>query len=139
MLDQRTCVTLSVACVIVLSWPVAEADQQVTPQARLERLRIGLEALETFVRTPRRWQDARPRRVEYYCDDGPFFIPHAPVNRQVLIPVSRLRDGKAPILHETTHALLTLPQGRRPLAWLTEGLYVAKAVSREKGIPEWNG
>jgi hypothetical protein len=107
-------------------------------KALVQRLRIGLEALETFVRTPRRWQDARPRRVEYYFDDGPFFIPHATANRQVLIPASRLRDGKAPILHETTHALLTPPQGRRPLAWLTEGLaaYVAKAVSREKGIPE---
>jgi len=60
------------------------------------------------------------------------------VDGQVLIPVSRLRDGRAPILHETTHALLRLPQGRRPLAWLTEGLaaYVAKAVSAEAGIPE---
>jgi hypothetical protein len=55
-----------------------------------------------------------------------------------LIPISRLRDGKAPILHETTHAMLTPPQGRRPQAWLTEGIaaYVAKAVSQQKGIPE---
>lgn len=59
-------------------------------------------------------------------------------NGQVLIPVVRLRDGQAPILHETTHSLLTLPQGRRPLAWLTEGLagYVAKAVSAQTGIEE---
>ena len=65
-------------------------------------------------------------------------MPHATVNRQVLVPVSRLRDGKAPLLHETTHVLLTPPQGRRPLAWLTEGIaaYVAKSVSAEKHMPE---
>jgi hypothetical protein len=97
-----------------------------------------VESLEAFVHTPRRWQEARRRRVEYYFDDGPFFVPHATVNRQVLVPVSRLRDGKAPILHETTHALLTPPQGRRAVAWLIEGIavYAAKAVSREKAIPE---
>jgi hypothetical protein len=90
------------------------------------------------VRTPRRWQNPRQRGVTYFFDDRPFFIPHATVNQQVLVPVSRLRDGKAPLLHEATHALLTLPQGRRPLAWLTEGIaaYVAKTVSAETGIPE---
>jgi hypothetical protein len=80
----------------------------------------------------------RSPRVEYFFKDGPFFVPHATVSGQVLIPIVRLRDGQAPLLHETTHALLTLPQGRRPLAWLTEGAaaYVAKAVSAETGIPE---
>ncbi len=107
-------------------------------QIVVDRLGAGIAALESFVHTPRRWQDARQRRVTYFFDDAPFFIPHATINRQVLVPVSRLRDGKAPLLHETTHALLTPPQGRRPLAWLTEGLatYVAKAVSASTGMPE---
>jgi hypothetical protein len=107
-------------------------------QSVVERLVIGVAALESFVHTPRPWQNPRQRGVTYFFDDALFFIPHATINRQVLLPVSRLRDGKAPLLHETTHALLTPPQGRRPLPWLTEGIaaYVAKSVSAEKGIPE---
>jgi len=107
-------------------------------KATVDRLGSGIAALEAFLHIPRRWQDGRQRRVEYFFEEGPFFVPHATVNRQVLLPISRLRDGKAPLLHETTHALLTPPQGRRPLAWLTEGLaaYVAKSVSRQTGIAE---
>ncbi len=103
----------------------------------VDRLGKGVEALEAFLHLPRKWQDSQRRRIDYFFDTGGFFIPHAR-NRQVLLPVSRLRDGKAPLLHETTHALLTPPQGRRPFAWLSEGLadYVAKAVSAASGIPE---
>ena len=107
-------------------------------EALVQQLVTGVAALKAFVHAPRRWQDSRQQSVTYFFDDAPFFIPHATINRQVLVPVSRLRDGKAPLLHETTHALLTPPQGRRPLAWLTEGIagYVAKAVSAEKGMRE---
>jgi hypothetical protein len=122
----------------VTAWFSAGAMSQEEMKALVDRLSIGVAKLEAFVHTPRGWQDSGRQPVEYYFDSGAFFIPHATVNRQVLIPISRLRDKKAPILHETTHALLTPPQGRRPLAWLTEGLaaYVAKAVSRETGIQE---
>lgn len=104
----------------------------------LDRMKKGLEALEAFLHAPRPWQDPPRPRVEYFFVSGPFFVPHANPKRQVMIPVVRLRDGQAPILHETTHALLSLPQGRRPSAWLSEGLaaYVAKAVSAETAIHE---
>lgn len=107
-------------------------------QSLTDRLQKGVEALEAFLHVPRRWQDTSAHRIDYFFDSGAFFIPHATTSRQVLVPVLRLRDGKAPILHETTHALLTPPQGRRPLAWLTEGLatYVAKSVSAVSGIRE---
>lgn len=104
----------------------------------LRRLETAVTTIETFVHVPRPWQETRRRRVEYFFEEGPFFVPHATINRQVLMPIVRLRDGEAPILHETTHALLTPPQGHRPLVWLTEGVatYVAKAISQEKQIPE---
>jgi hypothetical protein len=123
---------------LVTAWFSSGAMTQEEMQRIVERLVTGLDALESSVRTPRRWQDTRQRRVTYFFDDAAFFIPHATVNRHVLVPVSRLRDGKAPLLHETTHALLTPPQGRRPLAWLTEGIaaYVAKSVSAQKDMPE---
>jgi hypothetical protein len=123
---------------LVSAWFSSGAMTQEQMQSVVERLVTGINAIESFVHTPRRWQDSRQRRVTYFFDDAAFFVPHATVNRQVLMPVSRLRDGKAPLLHETTHALLTPPQGRRPLAWLTEGIaaYVAKSVSAEKGVAE---
>jgi hypothetical protein len=122
----------------VTAWFSSGAMTAEEMQGVVERLVTGVAAIESFVRTPRRWQTSRQRGVTYFFDDAPFFIPHATINRQVLVPVSRLRDGKAPLLHETTHALLTPPQGRRPLAWLTEGIaaYVAKSVSAEKGMKE---
>jgi hypothetical protein len=122
----------------VTAWFSSGAMTAEEMQGVVGRLVTGVAAIESFVHTPRRWQNSRQRGVTFFFDDAPFFIPHATINRQVLMPVSRLRDGKAPLLHETTHALLTPPQGRRPLAWLTEGIaaYVAKSVSAEKGMPE---
>ncbi len=122
----------------ITAWFAPDAMPPEEMNVLVVRLANGVQALEAFLHLPRGWQDSRQRRVDYFFDAGPFFIPHATVNRQVLIPVSRLRDGLAPVLHETTHALLTPPQGRRPLAWLTEGLaaYVAKAVSAASAIPE---
>jgi len=122
----------------ITAWFSPKAMPREDMNVLVDRLGKGVAALEAFLHTPRRWQESRPRRVEYFFDDGPFFIPHATVSGQVLIPMTRLREGQAPILHETTHALLSPPQGRRPLAWLTEGLaaYVAKSVAAQTGIEE---
>lgn len=122
----------------ITAWFSPEAMPPEDMKLLLDRMKNGLEALEAFLHAPRPWQDPPRRRVEYFFVSGPFFVPHVNLMRQVMIPVVRLRDGQAPILHETTHALLSLPQGRRPLAWLTEGLaaYVAKVVSAEAAIHE---
>ena len=122
----------------VTAWFSSGAMTSEEMQSVVERLVREVAALESFVHAPRRWQNPRQRSFTYFFDDAAFFIPHATINRQVLVPVGRLRDGKAPLLHETTHALLTPPQGRRPLAWLSEGIaaYVAKSVSAETGMPE---
>ncbi|HWB31136.1 MAG TPA: hypothetical protein VG736_11590 [Vicinamibacterales bacterium] len=122
----------------VTAWLSKDAMSASEMQDVLRRVETAVTTIETFVHVPRPWQKTRNRRVEYFFEEGPFFVPHATINRQVLMPVVRLRDGQAPILHETTHALLTPPQGHRPFAWLTEGVatYVAKAISQEKQIPE---
>jgi hypothetical protein len=52
--------------------------------------------------------------------------------------MARVRDGRAPFLHEATHELLASKRGGvRPL-WLTEGMadYVARLVAEESGITE---
>jgi hypothetical protein len=118
------------------AWFAPDALPSEDTKVLLDNMARGLKALEAFLHTPRAWENPRKDRVEYFFVGGPFFVPHVNLKRQVMIPVIRLRDGQAPILHETTHALLPLPQGRRPLAWLTEGVaaYVAKVVSAETGI-----
>jgi hypothetical protein len=122
----------------VTAWFSKDAMSASEMQDVLRRLETAVTTIEAFVHVPRPWQEASKRRVEYFFEEGPFFVPHATINRQVLMPIVRLRDGQAPILHETTHALLAPPQGRRPFAWLSEGVatYVAKAISHEKHIPE---
>jgi hypothetical protein len=122
----------------VTAWLSKDAMSASEMQDVLRRVETAVTTIETFVHVPRPWQETRKRRVEYFFEEGPFFVPHATINRQVLMPIVRLRDGQAPILHETTHALLAPPLGRRPFAWLSEGVatYVAKAISHEKHIPE---
>jgi hypothetical protein len=122
----------------ITAWFAPEAMPPEDMKLLLDRMDRGLKALEAFLHAPRAWQSPRRDRVEYFFVSGPFFVPHVNLKGQVMIPLVRLRDGQAPILHETTHALLPLPQGRRPLAWLTEGVaeYVAKAVSADTGIRE---
>lgn len=122
----------------ITAWFSPDAATPADMKLLVERMKRGVDALELFLHAPRKWQDPPRRRVEYFFVSGPFFVPHANLKGQVIVPVVRLRDGQAPLLHETTHVLLSPPQGRRPLAWLTEGLaaYAAKAVSEETGIPE---
>jgi hypothetical protein len=86
----------------VTAWFSKDAMSASEMQDVLRRLDTAVTTIEAFVHVPRPWQEARKRRVEYFFEEGPFFVPHATINRQVLMPIVRLRDGQAPILHETT-------------------------------------
>lgn len=93
------------------------------------------------------WQAVPKGRITYYLSDD-VFVAHASGRSAVFVPMARVKDGRAPFLHEATHELLAstrvglpgtagaLPV-RRPL-WLTEGLpdYVARLVAAELGITE---
>lgn len=93
------------------------------------------------------WQTVRGERIAFYLSDDAF-VSHASGRAAVFVPMARVKDGRAPYLHEATHELLassaTSPGGpgagatlRRPL-WLTEGLpdYIAQLVAADVGVPE---
>ena len=91
------------------------------------------------------WQAVPKGRITYYLSDDTF-VAHASGRGAVFIPMARVRDGRAPFLHEATHELLASKRTdsasagsvtRRPL-WLTEGMadYVARTVAADVGITE---
>jgi hypothetical protein len=125
------------------------APRDTLPRTRLEALADSLDrgfaAMRHYIGAPYSWQRLGGNKVTYYLA-ADRFISHATTYNAVFIPVSRVREGTAPLLHEAAHVLL-MPnppyfgdefadstEGRRldnlrPL-WLTEGLadVVAQAV-----------
>jgi hypothetical protein len=94
------------------------------------------------------WQLVPKGKITYYLVDDAF-VAHASGRSAVFVPMARVRDGRAPFLHEATHELLASRRNEpssargsatpvvRPL-WLTEGLpdYIARLVAQESGITE---
>lgn len=113
------------------------------------RLNQGIDAVDAFTHSPRRWQ-RNPARIDYYFPPGRFVSYTRPVSARVFIALPRLLAGGAPLLHETAHVLLSpsaeliVAHGGRfgaeddERAWLVEGLatYVAMSVAKAANVPE---
>ena len=133
---------------VVLFTPAGAVDDK-EEIALLERLDKGIGELRALVGR-HSWQVVGDERISYYvCDER--FVAHASGRAAVFIPLARLRDGRAPYLHEAGHELLaTFSQPvspdparlerirtSRPL-WLTEGLAdnVALTAASRAGVVE---
>jgi hypothetical protein len=91
------------------------------------------------------WQ-AVPKGKITYCLSDDSFVSHASGRSAVFVSMARVRDGRAPFLHEATHELLAskrreAPSGGPPVLrplWLTEGLpdYIARLVAADLGMTE---
>jgi hypothetical protein len=127
---------------IILWFPpsLSRADAE----ALMGRLDSAVEALWRRVGV-HDWQQVPKGKINYYLHDDAF-VAHASGRSAVFVPMARVKDGRAPFLHEATHELLastrTAPADgmapvRRPL-WLTEGLadYIARLVADQLGISE---
>jgi hypothetical protein len=93
------------------------------------------------------WQAVSKGKITYYLHDDAF-VAHASGRSAVFMPMARVKDVRAPFLHETVHELLASRRRasatsgdatpvRYPL-WLTEGMadYVARVVADQLGIIE---
>jgi len=88
------------------------------------------------------WQSVPKGTITYYLSEDSF-VAHASGRAAVFVPMARVRDGRAPFLHEATHELLASTRtdrgspSRRPL-WLTEGLpdYFARLAAADAGMTE---
>jgi hypothetical protein len=122
------------------SLPRADAD------ALVRRLDPAVEGLWRQVGV-HDWQAVPKGKITYYLHDDAF-VAHASGHSAVFVPMARVKDGRAPFLHEATHELLA---SRRPTSatsskakpvryplWLTEGLaeYIARLVADQLGIIE---
>jgi len=119
---------------------LARADAE----ALLARLDPGVAGLWRRVGT-HAWQAVREGKLTYYLSEDAF-VAHASGRGVVFVPMARVRDGRAPFLHEATHELLAStrvdeasrgPRTLRPL-WLTEGMpdYIARLVAADVGTTE---
>lgn len=138
---------------LVVLWTPAGALTEAETRQLVDRLDKGVAALRTLIgRHP--WQAVRDQRIVFYVSEEPF-VAHSKGDEVVMIPLARVRDGRAPFLHETAHALTAraiserVPADRRdpsvfgklratrPL-WLIEGLadYLAKSVMASSGLTE---
>src|SRR5215469_5965276 len=93
------------------------------------------------------WQAVPKGKITYYLHDDAF-VAHASGRSAVFVPMARVKDGRAPFLHEATHELLASKNngpssagGARPAfrpIWLMEGLpdYIARVVADEQGMTE---
>ncbi len=108
-------------------------------------LDAAVPALQRFIGGPYPWQRLGEQKIVFYFAPGEF-VAHAQ-NANVFVALSRLRSGRAPLLHETVH-VLTLPstpyypwelgdaavieraRARHPL-WFAEGYadHAAKTVA----------
>jgi len=113
-------------------------------------LNKGIEAILAVTHSPRSWQHV-PATITYYFHRE-MAISHADApNSRLFIAFPRLKDAQAPLLHETTHVVLS--PDRSYIAahpeifeaatgdgsvWLGEGLptYVGYSAARLSGVAE---
>lgn len=112
----------------------------------LDTLNIGVVAAERFIKAPHAWQVHQKGLPYTFYFRPESFISHASAAGFVSIPFWRIKQGKAPWLHEAVHEMLNTNAGNwfnesipedvwaknMPL-WLSEGLpdYISMQVSQK--------
>lgn len=129
----------------VVAWFPRDSMPEAQMRALVASLDAALPALQRFIGAPYPWQRLGEQRIVYYFAPGQF-VAHVQ-DSAVFVALARVRNGTAPLLHETVH-VLTLPstpyypwelgdsaevervRARHPL-WFAEGYadYAAKAVA----------
>jgi len=135
----------------VIVWLPPEALSEPQRQELVDHLDRGVTALRVLIGA-QPWQRLREQKLTYYISPE-CFVAHATGRGVVLMPLARLREGRAPFLHESAHELLfpqppsapddpshaetRVPLASRPV-WLIEGMadYVAQTVAAETGFAE---
>ena len=135
----------------VICWFPADSLSDRRMNEIAEMINAGVSAAERFIHAPLAWQKHRFEHpyVFYFRNDS--FISHASGADFVSIPFWRIKNGKAPWLHEAIHEMLNTATGdwqdttkfseskwksNMPL-WLFEGMpdYISLEVSRLNHLP----
>lgn len=116
----------------VIAWFPKDSLSIDRMKAIVDTLNLGISLAQQFFQAPQEWQQFSDDTIHYFfVPDN--FISHTTERAEILIPFWRIKNAKAPWLHETMHILLRSKKGNwneastinayfsRPL-WLAEGL-----------------
>jgi len=118
----------------------------------VEMINRGISGAEKFIRAPLPWQVHKPGNPFTFYFRYDKFVSHASHEGFVSIPFWRIKDGKAPWLHEVVHEMLNTKNGdwyqnitredratNLPL-WLSEGLaeYISIQVSLQYDLARFD-
>jgi hypothetical protein len=119
----------------------------------LDTLNTGVVAAENLIKAPLAWQVQQETMPYTYYFRLDTFISHASGAGFVSIPFWRIKQGRAPWLHEAVHEMLNTKAGawtnasvpdevwknNMPL-WLSEGLadYISLRVSQDHHLPQYD-
>lgn len=137
----------------VVAWFPKDSLSSQRMQGIVDTLNLGIMKVEALMGAPFSWQVFANKPVVYYFSPEKF-VSHASWDGFVYIPFWRIKENKAPWLHEALHLLLRTNTGswsdvavdeRRALMplWLTEGLpdYLSAKVAYANNFPRfdlWN-
>src|SRR5947209_7315108 len=85
-------------------WLPPEALSEPQRQELVDNLDRGVTALRALIGA-HPWQRLHEQKITYYISPERF-VAHATGRGVVLMPLARLREGRAPFLHESAHELL---------------------------------
>lgn len=134
----------------VIAWFPKDSLSEKRMNEIADMINIGISSAEKFIRTPLPWQIHQPGDPYTFYFRFDRFISHASGAGFISIPFWRIKDGKAPWLHETMHEMLGTKSGswfstnvtekewsaNMPL-WLFEGVpdYISLEVSLSENLP----
>lgn len=90
----------------------------------------GIKATEKFIHAPLPWQLHRPGEPYTFYFRPDRFISHASQAGFVSIPFWRIKDGKAPWLHEAIHEMLDTKTG----SWFSPDVTIQDC---DENMPQW--
>ena len=134
----------------VIAWFPKDSLSEDRMNGILDTLQMGITAAEKYIRAPRSWQVQQKESPYTYYFRTDRFISHASHAGFVSIPFWRIKNGKAPWLHEAIHEMLNTKARHsvsekeyaeyEPHVWLHEGLadYVAIQVSQQYDLPRFD-
>jgi len=137
----------------VIAWFPKDSLSEKRMKEILDTLNIGVTAAEKFIKAPLPWQVQQKNDFYTFYFRLDSFISHASFAGFVSVPFWRIKEGKAPWLHEAMHEMLNTKRGnwlnatvsRKDLAenmplWLAEGLpeYIAMQVSQQHHLPHFD-
>ena len=134
----------------VIAWFPGDSLSEKRMSEIVDTLNIGIKAAEKFINAPLSWQVQHEGDLYTYYFRTDRFISHGSHAGFVSIPFWRIKNGKAPWLHEAMHEMLNTKAADaisekewaayEPHLWLYEGLpdYISMKVSQQHNLPQFD-